>query len=58
MFKSFLREEGGAQVVEYALAIAVISILLIITLRPLTTGAGLSDFIELVRTCLGGEECD
>jgi pilus assembly protein Flp/PilA len=58
MFKSFLKEEGGAQLVEYALAIAVISILLIITLRPLTTDAGLSELIELVRTCLGGVECD
>jgi len=57
MFKSFLKEEGGAQVVEYALVVAVISILLIVALRPLATDTGLSDFVELVRTCLGNMNC-
>ena len=57
MFKSFLWDESGAQVVEYALLIAVISILLIITLQPLAADTGLSDLVELVRTCLGGVEC-
>ena len=57
MFNSFLRDESGAQVVEYALIIAVISILLINALQPLATGNGLSDLIELVRICLGGVEC-
>jgi len=57
MFKSFLKEEGGAQVVEYALVIAVISILLIIALQPLATGTGLSDLIDRVLTCLGGVDC-
>lgn len=57
MFKSFPRGGNGAQVVEYALAIAVISILLIIALQPLTTGTALSDLVDLVRTCLGGMEC-
>jgi pilus assembly protein Flp/PilA len=58
MFKSFLTEESGAQVVEYALLIAVISILLIIALRPLATGASLSDLVDRVVTCLGGVDCD
>ncbi|WPH22015.1 Flp family type IVb pilin [Variovorax paradoxus] len=57
MFKPFLRDEGGAQVVEYALVIAVISILLVISLQPLVTDTGLSDLVDLVRTCLGGVEC-
>ena len=57
MFKPFLRDESGAQVVEYALVIAVISILLVISLRPLVTDTGLSDLVDLVRTCLGGVEC-
>jgi pilus assembly protein Flp/PilA len=57
MFKSFLRGESGAQVVEYALVIAVISILLIITLQPLVTDTGISDLVDLVRTCLGGVVC-
>ena len=58
MFNSFLKEEGGAQVVEYALLIAVISILLIIALKPLATGTSLSDLVGRVFTCLGGVECD
>jgi pilus assembly protein Flp/PilA len=57
MFKSFLKEEGGAQVVEYALVIAVISIVLIIELRPLVTDTGLSDLVNRVFTCLGGVDC-
>ncbi|CAN7295437.1 Flp family type IVb pilin [Variovorax paradoxus] len=57
MLKLFLTDDIGAQVVEYALAIAVISILLIIALQPLTTDAGLSDLFDLVRTCLGGMDC-
>lgn len=57
MFKSFLTDESGAQVVEYALVIAVISILLIIALRPLVTDTGLSDLVDRVFTCLGGVDC-
>ncbi|RIX81974.1 Flp family type IVb pilin [Acidovorax cavernicola] len=57
MFQSFLKEESGAQVVEYALVIAVISMLLIIALSPLVTGTGLSDLIDRVLTCLGGVNC-
>lgn len=57
MFKSFLKEESGAQVVEYALIIAVVSILLIIALQPLATGTSLSDLIDRVVTCLGGTNC-
>ncbi|WP_438999307.1 Flp family type IVb pilin [Variovorax beijingensis] len=57
MLKSFLRDESGAQVVEYALVIAVVSILLIIALRPLATGTSLSDLVDRVFTCLGGAEC-
>ncbi|MDR6886182.1 MULTISPECIES: Flp family type IVb pilin [Variovorax] len=58
MFKSFLWEETGAQVVEYALLIAVISILLIIALQPLATGTGLSDVVDRVFICLAGVDCD
>ncbi|RST47128.1 Flp family type IVb pilin [Variovorax sp. DXTD-1] len=58
MFKSFLWDESGAQVVEYALLIAVISILLIVALQPLATGTSLSDLADRVFTCLGGVECD
>jgi len=57
MFKPFLRNECGAQVMEYALIIAVISILLVLELRPLVTDTNLSDLVDLVRTCLGGVNC-
>lgn len=57
MFKLLLRDESGAQVVEYALVIAVISILLIVALRPLVTDTRISDLVDLVRTCLGGVNC-
>ncbi|MFC7517915.1 Flp family type IVb pilin [Herbaspirillum sp. GCM10030257] len=51
---SFAREEEGAQVVEYALIIAVVSIALVIALRALTTGGGFAAFITRVTTCLTG----
>ncbi|RJF97084.1 Flp family type IVb pilin [Noviherbaspirillum cavernae] len=52
MFIQFLDDDDGAQVVEYALIIAVISIALIVALQPLTTSNSFSDFIERVSTCL------
>ena len=57
MFKLLLQDESGTQVVEYALVIAVISILLIVALQPLVTDTGISDLVDLVRTCLGGVDC-
>jgi pilus assembly protein Flp/PilA len=57
MFKSFLKDESGAQVVEYALIIAVVSIALVIALQVLTTGTSFSSFITRVATCLGGTTC-
>jgi pilus assembly protein Flp/PilA len=50
--RSFAVEEDGAQVVEYALIIAVISIALVIALRGLTNGTGFSTFINRVTNCL------
>lgn len=57
MFKTFLEDENGAQVVEYALVIAVVSILLMTALQPLVTEAGFTDLVDLVRTCFGGVDC-
>lgn len=52
---SFVKDEEGAQVVEYALIIAVVSIALVIALRALTTaGGGFATFITRVTTCLTG----
>ncbi|KQX21977.1 Flp family type IVb pilin [Variovorax sp. Root434] len=52
--RGFLLEEEGAQVVEYALIIAVVSIALVIALRALTTGATFTNFINRVNVCLNG----
>jgi len=58
MFKSFLQDESGAQVVEYALIIAVISIALVVALKALTdNGGSFSTFITHVSNCLTGVSC-
>lgn len=51
--RAFAKEEEGAQVIEYALIIAVVSLALIVALKGLTTsGGGFSSFINKVTTCL------
>lgn len=57
MFKSFLRDESGAQVIEYALIIAVVSIALVVALKALTTDGSFSSFIASVGRCLTGGAC-
>jgi pilus assembly protein Flp/PilA len=49
--RSFTREDDGAQVVEYALIIAVVSIILVVALRNLT-GTSFDGWIARVATCL------
>jgi pilus assembly protein Flp/PilA len=50
--KAFAREEDGAQVIEYALIIAVISIALVLGLQGLNGNFGA--FITRVSNCLTG----
>ncbi|MDQ0080688.1 pilus assembly protein Flp/PilA [Variovorax boronicumulans] len=58
MFKSFLQDESGAQIVEYALIIAVISIALVVALRALTdNGGSFGTFVDHVSNCLTGVSC-
>jgi pilus assembly protein Flp/PilA len=57
MFTKLLKEEDGAQVVEYALIIAVISIGLVLALQPLIVGNSFTDFITRVSTCLTTAVC-
>jgi pilus assembly protein Flp/PilA len=54
--RSFAKDEEGAQVVEYALIIAVVSIGLVLALKGLTTGTtgGFNAFILRVANCLTG----
>jgi pilus assembly protein Flp/PilA len=54
--RSFAVEEDGAQIIEYALIIAVVSIVLVIALRGLT-GANFNGFISRVATCLTNATC-
>jgi pilus assembly protein Flp/PilA len=56
--RGFLRDEEGAQVVEYALIIAVVSIALVVALKALTAaGGGFSGFITRVGNCLTTATC-
>jgi pilus assembly protein Flp/PilA len=50
---AFLRDDDGAQVVEYALIIAVVSIALVIALSGLT-GLPIGDLITRINNCLAG----
>lgn len=51
--RSFAKEDDGAQVIEYALIIAVVSIALVVALNALTAaGGGFSQFITRVTNCL------
>jgi len=55
----FAQEEDGAQVVEYALIIAVVSIALVIALGNAGTGIAskFGDFVTRVGVCLAAGTC-
>lgn len=54
----FSRDEEGAQVVEYALIIAVVSIALTLALSKIAAGEGpFTDFISRVTSCLTSATC-
>ncbi len=53
---NFARDEEGAQIVEYALIIAVVSIALIIALTAIG-GTNMSNFIARVSSCLTTAVC-
>jgi len=55
--RSFAKDEDGAQVVEYALIIAVVSIALVIALQGLTKGGYFATFINRVSACLTTTTC-
>jgi pilus assembly protein Flp/PilA len=54
--RTFAIEDDGAQIIEYALIIAVVSIVLVIALRGLT-GNSFSGFIARVGVCLSNATC-
>lgn len=56
--RQFSQDEEGAQVVEYALIIAVVSIALVLALKALTaSGGGFASFITRVSNCLTTSTC-
>jgi len=56
--RSFAQDDDGAQVVEYALIIAVVSIGLVVALKALTGPTSpFTDFINRVKDCLTGTSC-
>ncbi|GAB3463128.1 hypothetical protein GCM10027321_25460 [Massilia terrae] len=54
--RSFAQDEEGAQVVEYALIIAVVSIALVIALSKIG-GTNMNTFIARVTNCLTTTTC-
>lgn len=54
MMVSFAREEDGAQVVEYALVIALVSIALALALSRAFSTTTFTAFVTRVGTCLAG----
>lgn len=57
MLIAFFKGEEGAQIVEYALIIAVISLVLVVALQPLTLGAGIGGLIQQLTNCLTAVSC-
>jgi pilus assembly protein Flp/PilA len=55
LIADFSEEEDGGQIVEYGLIIAVVSLGLILLLKPLVTdSANFQAFVTKVANCLGG----
>jgi pilus assembly protein Flp/PilA len=54
--RNFASDEEGAQILEYALIIAVISLTVLIALRDVT-GGGFSNFIVRLSSCVATPSC-
>lgn len=55
--RSFALEEDGAQVLEYGLIIAVVTLGLILVLRPIADAGYFGDFLARLGNCLTGAGC-
>ncbi len=55
--QTFLQEEDGAQIVEYALIIAVVSIALVLALQPVFLSGQIGNFISRLTNCLTTATC-
>ena len=57
MLAKLIQHEDGSQVVEYALIIALISIVLVLAVQPLIISAGIGSFITRLAACLTTRTC-
>lgn len=57
MLQSFIHDDDGAQIVEYALIIAVVSIALVLALEPVVLANGMGPFMLRVAACLTTGTC-
>lgn len=57
MYAEFLEEEAGAQIIEYALIIAAVSISIVLAFQATTLGSGFQNFITRISTCLTTGPC-
>ena len=55
--RAFATEDDGAQVLEYALIIAVLSVALILTLEPIANDGYFGNFLTRLGGCLTTSTC-
>ena len=54
---NFMREEEGAQIIEYALIVAVVSLGLIVLMNTNLLGSSFTGWLTRVGDCLSGSGC-
>jgi pilus assembly protein Flp/PilA len=57
MLAKLIQHEDGSQVVEYALIVALISIVLVLAMQPLVISAGIGSFVTRLAACLTTGTC-
>lgn len=57
MYTEFIKDKAGAQIIEYALIIAALSINLVLALQPTVLGASFQGFITRLRTFFSTGPC-
>lgn len=56
--QSFIRDEEGAQIIEYALIVAVVSLVLILAIQSKLTSTAFAAWVQRVVDCLtAGSTC-
>ncbi|MDH1473357.1 Flp family type IVb pilin [Comamonas thiooxydans] len=55
--QSFVQDEEGAQIIEYALVVAVVSIGLIVLMKSSISNTLFTDWLTKVKACLTNTNC-